>query len=65
MKKFAKMSLVAAVAVAGLSSTVAAKPLADAIQGTSVSGLVRYSVYLSLLFLNCSMYPHRGREERK
>jgi hypothetical protein len=44
MKKFAKMSLVAAVAVAGLSSTVAAKPLADAIQGTSVSGLVRYRV---------------------
>jgi len=47
MKKFAKMSLVAAVAVAGLSSTVAAKPLADAIQGTSVSGLVRYRVNTS------------------
>lgn len=42
MRKFAKMSLVAAVAVAGLSSTLSAQPLEEAIKGVDVSGMVRY-----------------------
>ena len=42
MKNMIKMSLVAAVAVAGLSSTVAAKPLAEAIKDVDVSGSVLY-----------------------
>jgi len=42
MKKMIKMSLVAAVAVTGLSSTVAAKPLAEAIKDVDVSGSVVY-----------------------
>lgn len=42
MKKFAKISLVAAVAVAGLSSTVSAKPLEEAIKGVDVSGSIVY-----------------------
>ena len=42
MKKFAKMSLVAAVAVAGMTSTVSAKDLTEAIKGVDVSGTVVY-----------------------
>jgi len=42
MKNMIKMSLVAAVAVAGLSSTVAAKPLEEAIKNVDVSGSVLY-----------------------
>ena len=42
MKKFAKMSLVAAVAVAGLSTVSSAKPLAEAIKDVDVSGTVVY-----------------------
>ncbi len=42
MKKFAKMSLVAAVAVAGLTSSVSAKDLSEAIKGVEVSGNFRY-----------------------
>lgn len=42
MKKFAKMSLVAAVAVAGLSTTASAKPLEEAIKNVDVSGSVVY-----------------------
>ncbi len=42
MKKFAKMSLVAAVAVAGLSTTSSAKALEEAIQNVDVSGTVVY-----------------------
>eukprot|EP01029_Cantina_marsupialis_P031368 TRINITY_DN9011_c0_g1_i2.p1 TRINITY_DN9011_c0_g1~~TRINITY_DN9011_c0_g1_i2.p1 ORF type:complete len:399 (+),score=111.05 TRINITY_DN9011_c0_g1_i2:257-1453(+) len=42
MKKFAKMSLVAAVAVAGLSTTSSAKALEDAIKNVDVSGTVVY-----------------------
>ena len=42
MKKFAKMSLVAAVAVAGLSTTSSATALTEAIKGVDVSGYVRY-----------------------
>jgi hypothetical protein len=44
MTKMIKMSLVAAVAVAGLSSTVAAKPLEEAIKGVDVSGMIRYQL---------------------
>ena len=46
MKKFAKMSLVAAVAVAGLTSTISAKDLSEAIKNTDVSGKV-YVEYLA------------------
>ncbi|RXJ99279.1 hypothetical protein CRU98_07935 [Arcobacter sp. CECT 8986] len=42
MKKFAKMSLVAAVAVAGLTTTSSAKALEDAIKNVDVSGVVTY-----------------------
>ncbi len=42
MKKFAKMSLVAAVAVAGLSTTSSAKALEEAIKNVDVSGTVVY-----------------------
>ncbi len=41
MKKFVKLSLVAAVAVAGLT-TANAKPLEEAIKGVDVSGTVAY-----------------------
>jgi len=41
MTKLIKMSLVAAVAVAGLSSTAAAKPLEEAIKNVDVSGMIR------------------------
>lgn len=42
MTRFVKMSLVAAVAVAGFSSTVSAQPLEEAIKGVDVSGMLRY-----------------------
>jgi len=42
MKNTIKMSLVAAVAVAGLSSNVAAKPLEEAIKDVDVSGSIVY-----------------------
>lgn len=42
MKKFAKMSLVAAVAVAGLTTTSSAKALEEAIKNVDVSGTVVY-----------------------
>lgn len=42
MKKFAKMSLVAAVAVAGLTTTSSAKALEEAIKNVDVSGTVLY-----------------------
>ena len=42
MKNTIKMSLVAAVAVAGLTSNVAAKPLEEAIKNVDVSGSVLY-----------------------
>ncbi|RXJ94324.1 hypothetical protein CRV00_07050 [Malaciobacter molluscorum] len=42
MRKFAKMSLVAAVAVAGLTTTSSAKALEDAIKNVDVSGTVTY-----------------------
>lgn len=42
MKKFVKMSLAAAVAVAGLSTTASAQPLEEAIQGVDFSGYLRY-----------------------
>jgi len=42
MKNTIKMSLVAAVAVAGLSSTAAAKPLEEAIKNVDVSGSIVY-----------------------
>lgn len=42
MKKFAKLSLVAAVAVAGLSSTASATSLEEAIKGVDISGQFRY-----------------------
>lgn len=42
MKKFAKMSLVAAVAVAGLTSTASAKDLSQALENVDVSGSVVY-----------------------
>jgi hypothetical protein len=42
MTKMIKISLVAAVAVAGFSSTVAAKPLSESIQNTDMSGVIKY-----------------------
>ncbi len=42
MKKFAKMSLVAAFAVAGLTSTASAGSLEEAIKGVNISGDVSY-----------------------
>ncbi|RDX35397.1 porin [Arcobacter sp. HD9-500m-PIT-SAG03] len=42
MKKFAKMSLVAAFAVAGLTSTASAGSLEEAIKGVNISGTVSY-----------------------
>ena len=42
MKKMMKMSLVAAVAVAGLTTTSSAAKLADAIQNTDLNGYIRY-----------------------
>ena len=42
MKKIAKLSLVAAVAVAGLSTTSSAASLEEAIKGVDISGKVRY-----------------------
>ena len=42
MKKMIKMSLVAAVAVAGLATTASAKPMEDAIKNVDLSGYVRY-----------------------
>ena len=42
MKKFAKMSLVAAIAVAGLTSTATAGSLEEAIKGVNISGFVEY-----------------------
>lgn len=42
MKKFAKLSLVAAVAVAGLSTSASAVALEEAIKGVDISGYVRY-----------------------
>jgi hypothetical protein len=46
MKKFAKLSLVAAVAVAGLSTTSSAASLEEAIKGVDVSGQFRYRTNL-------------------
>ncbi len=42
MTKMIKMSLIAAVAVTGITSTVSAQPLEDAIKGVDVSGMLRY-----------------------
>ena len=42
MKKMIKMSLIAAVAVTGLSSTAAAQPLTEAIKDVDVSGSIVY-----------------------
>jgi hypothetical protein len=42
MTKMIKMSLIAAVAVTGITSTVSAQPLEEAIKGVDVSGLLRY-----------------------
>ncbi|MGE4455641.1 MAG: major outer membrane protein, partial [Arcobacteraceae bacterium] len=42
MQKFAKISLAAAVAVAGLSSVASAKPLEEAIKGVDATGYVTY-----------------------
>ena len=42
MKKFVKLSLVAAVAVSGLVSTASAQSASDAIKGVSVSGYLQY-----------------------
>jgi len=42
MKKTLKLSLVAAVAVAGISSVASAKPLSEAIKNTDLSGYIRY-----------------------
>lgn len=42
MRKFAKISLAAAVAVAGLSSVASAKPLEEAIKGVDATGYVTY-----------------------
>lgn len=42
MTKMIKMSLIAAVAVTGMTSTVCAQPLEDAIKGVDVSGQLRY-----------------------
>ncbi|WP_421715918.1 porin [Arcobacter arenosus] len=42
MKKFAKMSLAAAIAVGGLTSTASAVDLEQAIKGVDISGQVRY-----------------------
>jgi len=44
MKKFAKMSLVAAIAVAGLTSTATAGSLEEAIKGVNISGSVQYTM---------------------
>ena len=44
MKKMIKMSLVAAVAVAGLTTTSSAANLEDAIKGTKLTGYVRYRI---------------------
>jgi len=44
MKKMIKMSLVAAVAVAGLNTTASAANLEDAIKGTKLTGYVRYRI---------------------
>lgn len=44
MKKFAKMSLVAAVALVGMSSTASAGSLEEAIKGVDISGQVRYRI---------------------
>ncbi len=48
MKKFAKMSLVAAIAVAGLTSTATAGSLEEAIKGVNISGFVEYRLEKSL-----------------
>ena len=42
MKKMIKLSLVAAVAVAGLTTTASAAPMADSIKNTDLSGYIRY-----------------------
>jgi hypothetical protein len=42
MKKFVRLSLVAAVAVAGLSTTASAQSVSDAIKGVSVKGYFEY-----------------------
>ncbi|MGB5791421.1 major outer membrane protein, partial [Poseidonibacter sp.] len=42
MKKIAKLSLVAAVAVAGLSTSLSAKALEEAIKNVDVSGTAAY-----------------------
>jgi len=42
MTKMIKMSLIAAVAVTGMTSTVCAQPLEEAIKGVDVSGMLRY-----------------------
>jgi hypothetical protein len=42
MKKLVKMSLVAAVAVAGLSTTASAKSMEESIKGVDFSGYIRY-----------------------
>ncbi len=44
MKKFAKMSLAAAIAVGGLTSTASAVDLEQAIKGVDISGQVRYRI---------------------
>jgi hypothetical protein len=44
MKKMVRLSLVAAVAVAGFGTSASAKSLTDAIQNVDVSGLVRYRI---------------------
>jgi hypothetical protein len=44
MKKFAKMSLVAAVAVAGMTSYSSAASLEEAIKDTTISGYLRYRI---------------------
>jgi len=44
MKKFAKMSLAAAIAVGGLTSSASAVDLEQAIKGVDISGQVRYRI---------------------
>jgi hypothetical protein len=42
MRKLAKMSLVAAVAVAGMTTVASAKPLSEAVKGMDIKGSVEY-----------------------
>jgi len=54
MKNIIKMSLVAAVAVAGLTSNVSAQPLEEAIKNVDISGTMvyRYNDYSDAVFTN-------------